>query len=324
MTCQCSIAALECMPRPGVAELCCFDRPSCCDSVTIADFDAAVLEQFDLDGTLGDDPVLPAAFTVAQAAAFLSKHRRAIDATVEALAEHVCFARYVAGCTYKATFCVDSCACTPCDCRGGCYSCARTMYRLDMPECFASDRVAAVELDGVDVLNQPTGTSVEYHGGRWRIYDPPTGVRELCFRMTAAPTAAWSEAVLSVACGRVPCIHARGCNDESERNYHLTRKQLGLFGDVYADDLVAECCAPACSIGGFERIVRHAGWDTTITADPVDPEPCPGCCDCEPQDLMLTADGSLILSGDPTPDPIPLPDGGISTVCDAFGNTRVL
>lgn len=248
--------AVRCMPRPGVADLCCARPVSCCEpDVSLADIPADVVEQWDATGQL------PADVDPDDAGVWLpilEQHTAAIEVAHETLANVVCLARYAASCCVTATVCVDAACCCACDCRT-CLSCVRESVRLDKV-CVPRDRAAAVTIGNVDVLEQMSGPSVEWCDGTWRLFDPPTGVFEVRFELAEA-SAAWSAAVAALACAKVPCGHAASCDREEDRQWTLNRRSLGIFGIDCVDDLAKECCnAGGVYFGGGREPVRFVKW----------------------------------------------------------------
>ena len=272
MSCQCASEAIECMPTPGVGDLCCTAGAGCCKPR----LSLAIIEQttpgitaiFDETGTV------PAGTPVSHLA-MLQQYKTAIEAATERLAARVCMARYAAECCVCTTVCAPaSCSCR-CNC---CDTCERESIRLDKAsKCFARNRVESVTVDGQPAsLNgdNPDATYlVAWCGSGWRLYGVDTSCGstrvEVCFTLKPA-TAMWTQAVLDLACETVPCHHATTCEREDGRAYYLALQNAGLTGNANADNLQTECCTTGWRIGTGSKS-ETVRWAPCPEPEPVEP-----------------------------------------------------
>ena len=239
MSCQCASDAIDCMPRPGVADLCCPKAGGCCKPVLqFSDIPAGTLAQFDLDGTVPDD-------AAEGTLDLLQQYAKGIAAAFEQLVARSCMAEYVGGCQYLTKVCVPascSCCCSSCDL---CYR--ETVPLVKASHCVGRSRVEAVTVNGVPAsLNGDDAGAVfdvSWCNGAWRLHgvDPDCGgVVEVAFILKPLPEL-FCNAVLDLACQRVPCLHSSSCNREDDRNWRLALLDRGLTGSDFGDAMVTEC-----------------------------------------------------------------------------------
>lgn len=280
MSCECASEAIECMPLPGVADLCCPASAGCCKPrLSLAIIEATnpgITAVFDETGTVPEG-------TPVSHLAMLQQYADAIEASAELLASRVCMARYAAECCVCTTICApQTCTCT-CNC---CAICERESIRIDKAsKCFARNRVESVTVDGQPAsLNgdNPDATYlVAWCGSGWRLYGVETGCGgkrvEICFTLKPA-TAMWRQATLDMACSRVPCQHAASCSTEDDRAYYLALRSSNvitgrpaLTGLPSVDDLVAECCTAGWRIGTGSKseTVRWAACPEPELVEPI-------------------------------------------------------
>jgi len=276
--CECAAGAIDCMPSPGVADLCCPTRKGCCDPTgnTIGEIPAETITQFELDGTVPVD-------TPSWVVPLLKKHQRAIALAVEKLAGHVCLARYVGGCCVKAEVCVEA-PCCPTSCCS-CLTCKRSGVDLsDIAECVCVDRISKVTTaDGAAVgfngNNNTAPLQIVAAGGCWTLFGA-AGIVELCFELKPV-SESWLAAVESIACSRVKSDHAPGCHAAGELQAsssdgqsfrYLTSTDYsdrGMLGDLFGDDLETECAqGSGVSFGGWGSAVRWVRFDECETVGP--------------------------------------------------------
>jgi len=264
MSCECASEAAGCMPKPGLADLCCPPTNSCCEpDATLGDIPDTILAYWDENGQLpvpwpegveqpGDDE--------AEWVQLMTQATAALCVAHETIASRVCMARYAHTCCIKLTACIEvpcccSCKCTPCK-----PNCDRESYRLNKI-CVPADRVKSVKIDGEDVLNSDGPTSVEYCDGSWHIYGDKCGTFDICFEL-AEPTALWTQAVLALACARIPCPHSKSCERDDDRDYYIALRERGYTGIDFVDDLETECCNQGgVTFGGGRRIERRVVWE---------------------------------------------------------------
>lgn len=258
MSCHCATEAAVCMPKPGVADLCCPTTGGCCQpQVTLATIPADTIAQFDLDGTVPDGShagFLP----------LLQKYAAAICASQELLASRVCMSRYAASCCVTFDVCVPGDCCCSCSC-GACDLCDRFGVKI-RELCVPVDRVASVTVNGEPAAlngdNPDAAFNLGYQSGNWKLYglDADCGGSATVVVQLAEPTALWAEAVKALACSRVPCPHTKSCNKEQEAVIDLRYHDAGLLGVDFADDLVRECCNRSGARFAERRYVQNVRW----------------------------------------------------------------
>lgn len=271
--CQCAAESIDCMTRPGVSSLCCPVAKGCCDSqVSLDTIEPGIKTAFDLGGVADAS----AAGATAVELTVLESAATAIELAFARLAADCCMARYAADCCLTINLCVpDECKCS-CDCRS-CDVCVRESVCLaSVAGCVDPSRISAATFDEteVSVNGSVPGAGVELtmFRGSWKLFGAVPGRHALRLQLKPA-LVSWTEAVLSLACKRVRCVHGSGCKlDELTKtvsNDGTTREQftwveaakVGMIEDKFSTDLDSGCSASSGYVfGGVADPVESVRW----------------------------------------------------------------
>lgn len=256
--CECAAGAINCMSRPGVADLRCTDC-GCCDAsdLTLADIDAATLAWFDA----GAEPGGPGETADAAELALMADYAAAVEMAWERVTSRVCMARYVGGCVLTVTLCTPaSAARTVCRCTDG--TCPAGLFLPELSDQVHPSRIGAVTSGGdpvsLDGSDPSAAWTLTTHDG-YRLHGPIPASLTI---QTRDPLTLFVEAVESLACKLVPGVHGSECSIGG--GVALLAGDGDPFGDPFADALRRECYGAGGWAGRASAVVSMSwgpgGW----------------------------------------------------------------
>lgn len=258
--CECAAGAINCMSRPGVADLRCSDC-GCCDAsaLTLDDIDAETLDWFDAGAEAGG-----AGETVdAEELALMADYASAIEVAWERVTSRVCMARYVGECILTVTLCTPaSAARAVCRCTDG--TCPAGLFIPELSDQVHPSRIGAVTSGGdpvsLDGSNPSASWALTTHDG-YRLHGPIPASLTI---QTRDPGALFVEAVESLACKLVPGVHGSECAIGGGVALLSPGDGSDPFGDPFADSLSRECCGAGGWVGRASAVVSFnwgpGGW----------------------------------------------------------------